>query len=786
MRHHFERLFHPIGMITSRLCVIYLILYFFTTGFFFTTGAVGKEKAVSGAPSIDTLKPKTMDDVNQLLSRLSDEQVRQILIQQLAKTLPQANQASESSGGSGGMSRLESFSILIERRVSELGHYLPQFFSDMAQIVQKMTDGEGLTTLLKMILWLMVIIGLALAVERLFWRFSAGMRERFDAAPDMQGWLRFSTAIVRILPEFLGIAIFFLISVLLFAMIHFSHEGGRLLYIAAMMFIVLIRLIILLSRLIFSPHAAQLRLAPVSDATAVLLHHNLTRLSGYFIGIYVFSLFLQKLNAPVDSIVFTVLLLSIPFLIMTGRFLWNSRTLVADHLRQTGRGPAGDIPWLRNQMASGWYILVMGYVILLWLLGIGRLALYGPKSDMAFAISFLLLPLYLIGVRVGKWLVAETLGTIGKTAEEGHTRYFTAAMGLIRVAIGLTLALWLFHIWGIDLPFVKNVVHACFSILITLILAHVVWGQTNRYIQQKLTEMAPPPAEKKDDHDEEFSSIVLDRSFTLLPMLKKFVGTVLLVMVTLIVLSSLGIDIAPLMAGAGVVGLAIGFGAQKLVADVLSGIFYLVDDAFRMGEWIQAGSVSGTVEGFTLRNIMLRHHRGALQIVPFSKLGAVTNYNRGGMVVKFNLDLPYDTDIDVVRKVIKKVGQSIQEDPEFGPDLILPIKSQGVKSVADSVMTFRVKFTAKPGKQFVIQREAFKRLTAALAKKGIHFAHRRVIVELPPGFDKPSGTHAAGTEANAEATDILKAGAAAALTRMLVEEEQQKEMLAKKATKTLE
>ena len=235
-------------------------------------------------------------------------------------------------------------------------------------------------------------------------------------------------------------------------------------------------------------------------------------------------------------------------------------------------------------------------------------------------------------------------------------------------------------------------------------------------------------------------------------------------MVTLIVLSSMGINIGPLMAGAGVVGLAIGFGAQKLVADVLSGIFYLVDDAFRVGEYIQASSVSGTVEGFTLRNIMLRHHRGALQIVPFSKLGAITNYMRGGMVVKFNLELPYDTDIEVVRKVIKKVGQKLMEDPEMGPDFIQPLKSQGVRKVADSVMTFRVKFTAKPGKQFVIKREAFKLISDALAKKGIHFAHRKVIVELPPGLRMHPDTNTDEAAPSPEVAEHLKAGAAAALT----------------------
>ena len=377
-------------------------------------------------PSIETLQPKSKDDINQLLSRLSDEQVRQILIQQLEKSLPPANQSSRSTGNFGGMRRLESFSILFEQRVSELGHYLPQFFSDMAQIVQKMTDGEGLTTLLKMILSLMVIIGLALAVERFCWRFSAGMRERFDAAPDMQGWLRFSTAIVRILPDFLGIVVFSLISVLLFAMIHFSHEGGRLLYIAVMMAIVLIRIITLLSRLILSPHAAQLRLAPVSDATAVYLHRNFALLAGYFVVLYVLLLFLQKLETPMDAIFLVTLVASIPFMGMMGRFIWQSRTLVANHLRQTGQGPSGEISWFRNQMAAGWHILVMGYAAILWLLSIGRLALYGPQKDLAFVTSFLIIP-HISVLGPGRQMAGH--GVSGNDPKDGRGREYPVFQG---------------------------------------------------------------------------------------------------------------------------------------------------------------------------------------------------------------------------------------------------------------------------------------------------------------------------------------------------------------------
>ena len=249
------------------------------------------------------------------------------------------------------------------------------------------------------------------------------------------------------------------------------------------------------------------------------------------------------------------------------------------------------------------------------------------------------------------------------------------------------------------------------------------------------------------------------------------------VMVTLIVLSSMGINIGPLLAGAGVAGLAIGFGAQKLVADVLSGIFYLVDDAFRVGEYIQAGSASGSVEAITLRNVMLRHHRGMLQIIPLSDLGAITNFMRGGIVVKFNLQFPYDTNIDKVRKAIKKVGQQMRDDPEMGPDFIQPVKSGGVREMGDSAMTIRVKFTAKPGAHFVIRREAYKRITEALEARGIHYAHRKVIVEVSQGDASPADGSSQKTESDSGSDNeeqsvdqAIKAAAAAAAESVLKKE----------------
>ena len=303
--------------------------------------------------------------------------------------------------------------------------------------------------------------------------------------------------------------------------------------------------------------------------------------------------------------------------------------------------------------------------------------------------------------------------SIRKKAFETKT-YF-----IFRIVLAVALTTWTLTLWGYDIPFATRAISAIFESLLTITLALVSWRFASSYITRKIEEATPEVPEGEEDDDNEFGAGgPTSRSHTLLPMVRKVLGTFLVVMVILTVLSSLGVNIAPLLAGAGVLGLAVGFGAKTLVSDVISGFFFLLDDAFRVGEYIETGSIRGTVETITLRNVMLRHHLGMLQMVPYSDMGAVTNYMRGGIVIKFPLEFPYDTDIDLVRRIIKKVGQAMLEDEEVADGFIQPVKSQGVYGIANSVMVIRVKFTAKPGKQFVIKREAFRRITEALNQEG--------------------------------------------------------------------
>jgi len=228
----------------------------------------------------------------------------------------------------------------------------------------------------------------------------------------------------------------------------------------------------------------------------------------------------------------------------------------------------------------------------------------------------------------------------------------------------------------------------------------------------------------------------------------------LIIMVTLIVLSSLGVNIAPLLAGAGVVGLAIGFGSQKLVQDIVSGIFFLVDDAFRVGEYIEAGGMKGTVESISIRSMQLRHHLGPVQTLPYGEIQAVRNHSRDWVTIKLEIRLPYDVDIEKVRKIIKKIGQKMLENPEYGHHFLQPLKSQGVSRVEDSALIVRMKFTTVPNEQWVIRREAYRLVKDALAAQGIEFAHRRVFVGAPddnkghpPALSTTVGAAAAAIEA---------------------------------------
>ncbi|CAK9070575.1 Small-conductance mechanosensitive channel, partial [Durusdinium trenchii] len=168
------------------------------------------------------------------------------------------------------------------------------------------------------------------------------------------------------------------------------------------------------------------------------------------------------------------------------------------------------------------------------------------------------------------------------------------------------------------------------------------------------------------------------RLATILPLMRVVLQVTIITLTGLLALSQLGINITPLLAGAGVIGLAIGFGAQTLVQDVVSGVFVLMDDAFRLGEFIDTGGTQGSIEKISIRSLQLRGTKGAVHIVPYGQIPKLTNLSRDWVIMKLKVTVPFDTDVEKVRKLFKKIGQEIMEMEEFKDDLLAPFKGQGV------------------------------------------------------------------------------------------------------------
>jgi moderate conductance mechanosensitive channel len=300
--------------------------------------------------------------------------------------------------------------------------------------------------------------------------------------------------------------------------------------------------------------------------------------------------------------------------------------------------------------------------------------------------------------------------------------------GLRAVLIGFAV-LVLARAWHVDLVALTagdnpltRLARGLLGAVVIVLAADLLWQLAKNAIDR----VAADAASAVLGHDAE--SARRARLRTLLPLLRNVLFTTLIAIAAMMILSAWGVAIGPLIAGAGVVGVAIAFGAQTLVKDIVSGLFYLIDDAFRVGEYIQSGTYKGTVESFSLRSVKLRHHRGPLYTVPFGVLGAVQNMSRDWVIDKLTVSVTYDTEIERVKKIIKEIGKTLAADAEFAPHILETLKMQGIEQFGDFAVQIRMKMMTRPGEQFSIRRRAYALIKKAFDANGIRFAFPTVQV----------------------------------------------------------
>jgi small-conductance mechanosensitive channel len=433
-----------------------------------------------------------------------------------------------------------------------------------------------------------------------------------------------------------------------------------------------------------------------------------------------------------------------------------SRALLAPGDERLRILPVADAPFMFGRIAlfAGW--LAFGWVVTSWL---GLLGMDLPSRQLvAYALGLVLLGialeaiwrrsrlmaigfiavwvLWVVGARGFFWLaaIAVLMPDVLRLAQAGVDHALRPAdaslagtRGVLAATIGRVLralliigAAWVLVLaFGLDVDelaardtlwtrLVRGAVHA----LAIVLIADIIWQVSASLIDQKLGA----------------SGDTSTRLRTLLPIVRGTLAVVLIVMTVLMALSVLGVQVGPLLASAGVIGIAVGFGAQTLVRDLFSKFFYLLDDAFRVGEYIQSGNYKGTVEHLGARSIRLRHHRGPVYTIPYGQLGAVQNMSRDWVIDKLTIGLAYDADLDKAKKLIKQIGKELAKDPEFAPSILEPLKMQGVEEFGDYAIQIRMKMMTKPGQQFTIRRRAFAMIRQAFAENGIRFAQPTVQV----------------------------------------------------------
>ncbi|MEM1382295.1 MAG: mechanosensitive ion channel family protein [Pseudomonadota bacterium] len=391
-------------------------------------------------------------------------------------------------------------------------------------------------------------------------------------------------------------------------------------------------------------------------------------------------------------------------------------------------------------LAAVYVLIAYVYWVSQWLES-GTQHLVGPAGTL---VVVLLLPML---DRLGPELVRSTIRATSPSALRYRAVLSQAFRVILGIAtIGVITRLWGFDIWTITKgPGAPLWAGALWDIAFTLLIALFAWRLIRAAFYRDRRGVS---GEDVEDSAADTAGTRLD---TLVPLARNVLLFMLGIVVVMIVLSALGVDIGPLLASAGIVGIAIGFGAQTLVRDIFSGAFFLIDDAFRVGEYIELDQdLRGEVEAITIRSLQLRHHRGPVVTVPFGELKSITNHNRDWVIYKMNFRMEPETDPQQFKKLVKGVGAEFLAHEVHGPKFLEPLKSQGVYYIDDdSAMVFRVKFKCRPRAQFVLRREIYHRLRQVFAENGLILARRKV--EVVSGDDSGAAEAVASGGGAAEA-----------------------------------
>jgi len=308
-------------------------------------------------------------------------------------------------------------------------------------------------------------------------------------------------------------------------------------------------------------------------------------------------------------------------------------------------------------------------------------------------------------------------------------------MRVARIAIFVGAIIIIMRLWGFDFSTLRDSpIYAVFSVLgriaiiLILALAAIELGQLGiRRAFDNVAKHARNPRRAAQIR-------------TLGPLLSGLATTIVVIIGAMMTLSEVGVEIGPLLAGAGIVGLAVGFGAQTIVKDFLTGLFLIMEDSVSVGDVVKIGEFSGNVESMSLRTIKLRNFNGTLHIFPYSEAQVIHNMTKDFSFAVFEFPLDHNNDITKALELMKQVGDEIRAEPSFADRIISPIEIAGVDKVSEAGVVLKARIRTIPGKQWGVQREYLRRIRLVFERESIEFTQsttRLIAPDLTPPPAKP-------------------------------------------------
>jgi small conductance mechanosensitive channel len=513
------------------------------------------------------------------------------------------------------------------------------------------------------------------------------------------------------------------------------------------------RLAIEIFRIFFSPDEQNLRVLPVSEENTQYFWVWMLRFVSYsaFYFLLVKALFVVQIAPASYDFIRALLILVFP--IMTTVFILQ----VAGDIRTKY-----ETPKTSNENSSGagkriltpiiryWPYLVIGYS---WAIFIflavnyekGFHYLYAATLKTGFVILALFLAMRLLEQMFSRlFTISERVKERFPGLEEKTNRYIRIlrkTLGWIVVIVALGI---IAQAWGIPVAAIVSskkgalIITRTIAILITIGLVVAIIGSTQLISDHVLKE-------KKGKKKKEVSQ----KMKTLVPMLKAAINIGAGFVGGIVILDRIGVNTTPILAGAGIVGLAIGFGSQTLVKDLINGLFILFEESIRVGDYVDVGKDEGMVEAVGLRTVKLRDLSGNIHVVPNSSIVAVMNYSKEFSRTVIDIGVAYREDVDEVMDIIREVGEEMRNDPEYSKNILEPIEVFGLQKFDDSAIVIRARLTTKPLKQWGLKREFNRRIKKIFDQRGIEipFPHRTVYIGEPKkGPAAPLRIHFEGNE----------------------------------------